>query len=322
MSGEIETVIAVDVGGTEIKGAVCDAGGAALAQRRRPTPVSAGVPAVLDEIAGLITELASAAESTVRGVGLIMPGVVDAAAGIARYSTNIGWRDLAIRDQIRDRVGLPVAIEHDVRAGGLAEARLGAAHGVDEALFLAIGTGIAGASILGGRLVTGAGNLAGEIGHLPVFPDGELCACGQRGCTETYASAAALPRRYRTLGGTGGERPEQIRAEQVIERAEAGDPIAVRVFDEAITALARALVSYILLLDPALIVIGGGLSLAGDRLLVPLVERIGLGLVWRDVPELVTARFGADSGRVGAALVGWQAYRSGLLATVPLAATP
>ena len=301
-----DTVIAVDVGGTGIKAALCLPGGEPLLTRRRVTPVDRGVPAVLAAIADVITELAAQAEQRrhpVAGVGLILPGVVDPVAGIARYSTNIGWRELAIRDQIQDRVGIPVAIEHDVRAAGLAEASQGAARGVDEALYLAVGTGIAAACITRGQIVTGAGGLAGEIGHLPVVSGGERCACGQVGCAETYASGAALARRYRAGGGRG----DQPDAPEVIARAASGDPVAVRVFDEAVTALARALISYTLLLDPALIVVGGGLSLAGARLLDPLAAAITAGLAWRSAPALVAAHFGADSGQVGAALIGWQA---------------
>ncbi len=299
-----DAVIAVDIGGTSIKAAVCDAAGTAIVELRRATPVSAGIPAVVEAISAVIAELtAQTADSwTIRGVGLSLPGVVDAAAGIARYATNLGWHDLPIRDLIGASAGLPVAIEHDVRAAGIAELRLGAARGVSDALFVSVGTGISCAVIVGGQVSAGAGDQAGEIGHLPAFPDGEICACGQRGCAETYASAAALPRRFRALGGEGCQS-----AEQVIARAEAGDPIATAVFADAITALARMLVSCTLLLDPAVIVIGGGMSLAGRRLLDPLAERIQQGLTWRSAPKLVPAHFGADAGQVGAALLGWRA---------------
>ena len=303
-----DTLIAVDVGGTGIKAALCGPDGGLILARRLATPVDRGVPAVLAAIADVITELAAQGQQRrqpVTGVGLILPGIVDPAAGIARYSTNLGWRDLPIRDEIQGRVGLPVAIDHDVRAAGLAEASLGAARGLAEALYLSIGTGIAAACITGGRIVTGAGGLAGEIGHLPVLPDGERCACGQVGCAETYASGAALARRYRAAG------TDKLDAEQVIARAAAGDPVAVRVFQEAITALARALINYTLLFDPALIVVGGGLSLAGARLLDPLAAAISAGLAWRCAPALVPAQFGADSGRLGAVLIGRQAASRG-----------
>jgi len=303
-------VIAVDVGGTAIKAAVADADGVEIIRTRRPTPVADGVPAVLDALVDLIAQLRSRAapEFAVRGVGLIFPGVVDSAAGIACYSANLGWRDLPIRDLIGERTGLPVAIDHDVRAAGLAEARLGAARDVDDALYLAIGTGISGAVISGGTVLTGAASMAGEIGHLPAVPNGEQCRCGQRGCTETYASAAALGRRYLAAGGAPVSTGRSVCAQDVLARAAAGDPIAIAIFDDAITALGRALTSYTMLLDPSLIVVGGGLVGAGPALLGPLAAALGRGLAWRPAPPLVPARFGADSGRRGAALVGWQAH--------------
>jgi glucokinase len=296
-----EAVLAVDVGGTGIKAALCDRNCTVLTTAVRDTPVAEGVPAVVAAICAVIEELATKAGTAIAGVGLILPGVVDAAAGIARYSANIGWRELAIRDQVRHRVGLPVAIEHDVRAAGLAEATLGAAKGIADALFVGIGTGIAAASIVGGRLVPGAGSLAGEIGHLPAVPGGEPCACGQHGCLERYASASAIARRYRARAG----RPAT--AAEVIGLAERGDPVAGAIFDEALDALARTLIGCVLLLDPELIVLGGGLSLAGDVLLRPLVDRIEAGLAWRDPVPLRAAHFGDRSGRIGAALIGWQA---------------
>lgn len=319
-------VIGVDVGGTDLKGSVSDGSGTELSRLRRRTPVADGVPAVVTAIVDLVEELRSGTDPAVpvRGIGLIFPGVVEATAGMARYSVNIGWRDLPLREIVSERVGLPVAIDHDVRAGGLAELTLGAARGSREALFLPIGTGIAGAVISNGVVVTGAQHTAGEIGHIPVYPDGERCACGQRGCTETYASASALPRRYaaaaadQTRAAAADQRQAAaaepgstlpVRAEDVIALAAAGDPLARTVFDEAITALGRALVTYTMLMDPSVIVVGGGMVRAGSALLDPLADAVRSGLTWRDAPAIVAARFGSDAGRVGAALVGWQAVQ-------------
>ncbi len=302
-------VIAVDIGGTELKAAVCDAEGTPLLQRRLPTPATRA-SAVLDAITELIEQLRDdAGKLAIVAAGLIMPGVVDAGAGIVRYSTNIDWAGSPIRDLIADRVGLPVAIEHDARAAGLAEFRLGAARGLAEALFVSIGTGIGAATMTGGRVVAGATQRAGELGHASAFGDGERCACGQIGCVEAYASASALPRRYHALGGAD---PSCLRAEQVIARAEAGDEVAIAVFDTAIAALSQVLASYIMIMDPALIVLGGGLSLAGEKLLLPLAQRLRQALSWREPPPLAPARFGAQAGQVGAALVAWQAYRARL----------
>jgi glucokinase len=297
-------VIALDVGGTSIKGAVETGDGAVDSRTEVPTPVADGVDAVVSAIVATIETLRSAASPhlTVAGVGIIFPGVVDRAAGVARYSANIGWRDLPIRRLVADRVGLPVAIDHDVRAAGLAEARLGAARGVDEALFVSIGTGIAAAVVTGGRVVSGAGGMAGELGHLPVIQDGETCACGLRGCVETYASAASLARRY-----AAGARTAPMRAEDVIALAGGDDAIAQRVFGEAVVALSRALVSYVFVMDPSLIVIGGGMAAAGSALTVPLTAELERSMVWRQAPAVVTSELGGDAGRRGAALVAWNA---------------
>jgi glucokinase len=305
-----DAVIALDVGGTDIKAAVSDADGGELVRSQCPTPVSDGV---LDALVGQIEQLRRQAEPghRIRGVGLICAGLVDPVAGIARYSTNIGWRDVPLRDVISDRTGLPVAIEHDVRAAGLAEARLGAARGAGTALYVSIGTGISAAVILDGAVLPGSAGMAGEMGHLPALPDGERCACGQRGCAEAYASGAALPRRYLAAGGAPAAAGQPLRAQEVLARAAAGDRAAVAVFGDAITALGRALISCTLLLDPSLIVIGGGVAGAGPALFQPLAAELSRGLAWRTAPPLVPARFGADSGRRGAALVGWQAHRHG-----------
>ncbi|HEX2904617.1 MAG TPA: ROK family protein [Jatrophihabitans sp.] len=299
--GPPRLVIAVDVGGTAIKAARCSVTAAdvqVLAEHSLATPVGSGVPAVL---AAITETIGSLREGPVGGVGVIMPGAVDAENGIARYSANLGWRNLPIRAQLAQRAGLPVAIDHDVRAAARAELALGAARGHSHALFVSIGTGIAAASIIEGTVTVGARQLAGELGHVPVFPDGARCACGQRGCTETYASAAAIARRYAHASG----RPAT--AQDVLARAAAGEPAAHEVFQQAVTALARSLVFATLLTDPGLIVLGGGLSLAGAALLDPVRQQLTDALAWRPPPELTSARFGAKAGQVGAALLGARA---------------
>jgi len=202
---------------------------------------------------------------------------------------------------VAEGVGLPVILDHDVRAAGLAELELGAGRGAHEMLFVALGTGIAAAVITRGQLATGATGMAGELGHLPVVPDGELCACGQRGCTETYASGAAISRRYSAVSGISG-----IPARDVISRASAGDDLAQRIFSDAITALGRALVNYVLIMDPEMIIIGGGLADSGAALLDPLTRKVQGGLAWRSAPTITDGRFGADAGRRGAALLAWR----------------
>ena len=195
---------------------------------------------------------------------------------------------------------MPVAFGHDVRAGGLAEGTLGAARGVPDYLFLAVGTGIAAAVVLDGRPYSGRG-YAGEIGHIVVDPDGPLCGCGARGCLESIASAAAIAEHYATRTG------ERVDAATVRERVVANDPDARVVWDGAIGALAGALAAYTSLLAPELVVVGGGLASAGDTLLVPLAAELDRRLRFQQRPQLVAAELGDQAGALGAALLAWRA---------------
>ncbi|CAM3430228.1 ROK family protein [Kibdelosporangium persicum] len=280
-----------------MKGAVVQRDGTARTVEQRPTRPQP------DTVEGILRFAADLAETAgpVRAVGLAVPGIVDEQRGIARYSANLGWRDLPLRDIAAQRLGLPVALTHDVRAGGVAEHEFGAARGVDDFLFLPIGTGIAGTVFTGGVPYRGADGMAGEIGHAPVPATtigaaDEPCACGQRGCLETYASAAALVRRY-------GD--PALSAADVVARVPS-DPRAATVFSEAVRALGFALTTYTMLLDPALIVIGGGLAEAGETLLAPVRAQLAVGVSWRMPPRVVGAQLGASAGRLGAAIRAWE----------------
>ena len=301
-----DLVIGVDVGGTTIKAALFDSDGLEYFRGDRPTPRHLGPDAVItttiDVIAELRAQIPEAAR--VRAVGLVVPGLVDAQQGIAVYAANLGWRLLPLRQIVAEAVGLPVILDHDVRAAGLAELELGAGRGLQEVLFVALGTGVAAAVITRGQVAAGATGRAGELGHLPVFPDGEWCACGQRGCTETYASAAALSRRYAAASGIS-----DVPAEDVISRAASGDPLADKIFNDAITALGRALVIYVLLMDPELILIGGGMGASGASLLGPLTRAVQAGLAWRPAPVILNGMFAGDAGRRGAGLLAWHALK-------------
>jgi glucokinase len=213
-------------------------------------------------------------------------------------SANLAWRDVPLRSLLADRVGLPVVLGHDVRAGGLAEATLGAGRGARSTLFVALGTGIAAAHVVGGQPQAGASWTAGELGHVVVDRSGSPCACGQRGCLETISSAAAVERRY--AGITGEER---ITAEGVAGLVRTGAPAALQVWHDAVDALATALTMAVLLLDPEVIVIGGGLSRAGATLLDPLRASLAARFSFRTEPEVVAAQLGEWAGCWGAALL-------------------
>ena len=286
-------VIALDLGGTSLKAGLVDPAGETLRVLRRPSRREQGPDAVVAGLLEAVGELASDAQPA--AIGLVVPGIVDEAAGLAAFSANFGWRDLPLRALLEERTGLPVAFGHDVRAGGLAEGRLGAARGVRDFLFLALGTGVAGAAVVDGRPYAGGG-YAGEIGHVVVEPGGRECGCGARGCLETVASAAAIAARY----GHGAT------AAQVAARCAAGEPEACHVWRAAVEALADALAMYVSVLAPELIVVGGGLSEAGDQLLAPLGAALDERLTFHRRPRLCRAALGDQAGRLGAALLAWE----------------
>jgi glucokinase len=219
---------------------------------------------------------------------------------VARYAANVGWRDVPLRELLTRDLGLPVAVDHDVRAAGHAERVLGRARGVADCLVVVIGTGIAGVVVSGGAPVRGATDLAGEIGHVPVYPDGDPCACGQRGCTETYASAAAIARRYLARSG------RRLTAAEVVAARES-DPAAAQVWAEATEALGLALTTYTMLLDPSLVVLAGGLSAAGAALREPVRDALAARLAWRPAPPVELSRLAGRAGQYGAALFAWRA---------------
>jgi glucokinase len=290
-----EAVLAVDVGGTTMKGAVVDAGGALLRERSRPTPAADGPDAVVRALLKVIAELA--ADGDVGAVGVVVPGAVDAEAGRAVFSANLGFRDLPLREVVAEATGLPVLLEHDVRAADVAEREVGATAGVDDYVLAVIGTGIAAVIRAGGERVVGATKVPGELGHIPVWPRGEQCSCGQRGCLERYASAAAIARRYAEAGGEPG-----LSAVEVLARS-ADDELAAKVWAEAVEALALAFTTCKYLLDPALIVIAGGLSDAGDALLEPVQQELAKLVLWREPPVVKLSPLGGRAGLIGAALL-------------------
>jgi glucokinase len=249
-----DLALAIDVGGTTIKAELVDRAGTVVASDQRPTPPGHRARDAVAEVG--LTLLAQRGDAPVVGAGVVVPGLVDRAAGVATYSANIGWRDLELVRSLGDAWRLPVRIAHDVASGGVAEHRLGAGVGTQDLVFVAIGTGIAASILSGGHLVTGHRGESAEIGHLAVRT-GVPCACGRDGCLEAIASAAAIARRYTALSGD-----HVAGAHDVAARLDT-DHVARQVWQDAVEALADALAVVSLVVGPALVVIGGGLSRAG-----------------------------------------------------------
>ncbi|WP_330275572.1 ROK family protein [Lentzea sp. NBC_00516] len=289
--GDFVSVLGVDVGGTAIKAVLVDDAGTVLETRSRPTPRRG--PSVVLEVLDVVGHLAE--ELPADQVGVAVPGIVDERRGVGVFSENLGWRDVPFADLLTDRLRRPVAFTHDVRAGALAENRLGGGRGARTMLFLPIGTGIASALVTDGH-VHDADGYAGELGHVDVG-HGEPCLCGGTGCLEAIASAAAIARRYTALTGR-----EISGAVDVARRVEAGEPEAVTVWKAAVEGLVTALAWTASMLAPEVVVVGGGLSGADRLLLEPLARSLSARLTFQREPRLVRATLGGLAGCRGAAL--------------------
>ncbi|AYV28428.1 Glucokinase [Streptomyces sp. ADI95-16] len=301
----IAHVIALDVGGTGMKAALIAGDGTLLHQARRATDRERGPEAVVETILDFAAELLELGSerfgTAASAAGVAVPGIVDADRGIAVYAANLGWRDVPLRERLSTRLGgIPVSLGHDVRTGGLAEGRIGAGRGADRFLFVPLGTGIAGAIGIAGRIEAGAHGYAGEIGHIVVRPGGPACGCGQHGCLETLASAAAVSRAWAAASGD----PDADAAD-CAKAVESGDDRARSVWHTAIGALADGLVTAITLLDPRTLIIGGGLAEAGETLFTPLRAAVGERVTFQRLPEIVPAALGDTAGCLGAGLLAW-----------------
>lgn len=282
MSGRL--AIAVDLGGTNIHAALVDRDGRIVAADKQRTPVAGGPDAVLGRIASIADHLRAHAReigAEVLGVGLGIPGLVDAPAGRSVFSPNLFWRDVPVLEPIAAALRLPVRMDNDVRCATLGEFHFGAGRGLENFVCITLGTGIGSGIVVGGRLYRGSHQSAGEIGHVRVVPDGPPCNCGRTGCLEAVASATAVARMAgdRLAAGAGGLLPEYaaagassgsaLDAALVARAALAGDAVAREILAEAGTYLGMAIATYADLVDPSVFIVGGGLSLAGELVLEP-----------------------------------------------------
>jgi glucokinase len=294
----VDCVVGVDIGGTRTKVVALQAadgpGARPLAEEVLPTP-----PDVADRFVEHVRACLAlvAADHRVTGLGVVVPGLVDDRTGTAVWSANLGWRDLALRELATRAAGpggsVAVAVGHDVRAGLVGEHRFGAARDEPDVLFVALGTGLASALLVDGALVVGS-PWSGEIGHVVVRPGGPRCGCGTRGCLEAIVGAGALARRWQEITGRAGD------ARVVAEQAAAGEPVAVLLWDEAIDALGAALAPVVAATGTRLVLVGGGLSNAGARLIDPLTATLHARLPGQQV-RVLRAGLGDRAAALGAA---------------------
>ena len=306
-------VVGVDIGGTKVLAGVVDDAGAAAPAPQRTTPGRRGVTRqAVDAMVEAILEAAGG--QPLAGVGVAAAGFVDPAGDRVMFAPHLPWQGEPLRELLQDRLGCPVLLDNDANCAARAEGHHGAARGARSALMITMGTGIGGAVLLDGRVLRGANGMAGEFGHMQVVPGGQACECGKTGCWEQYSSGNALVRNARALmaeqpsvlAESSGGRPERVTGPMVTSAAEEGDLVARQAFASVGDWLGIGTANLVAALDPEVVVVGGGVSAAGDKLLDPAraaLRRTLVGAAHRRVPDLLVATLGPRAGMIGAALL-------------------
>lgn len=292
----VSTAYGVDVGATAVKAAAVTAQGEILAEYSCPTPLESSATverAVLDAL-----DIVRYQVDTGSAVGIGTPGWTSADRRCVRYSPNLPWVDEPVADRVERAVGLPVILENDADAAAWAEYRFGAAAGASSMVALILGSGVGGSIIVDGHPIRGASGRAGELGHCTYVTGGHACACGRVGCLENYASGRSLLRRAAGFFATDVE---------LHAAARNGDARACAIYRDFGVDVGRALANVVLVLDPEVVLIGGGVSDAFDLIAPAAREALGveLGDRWnQEVPDLVQAQLGSAAGRIGCADIG------------------
>ncbi|NYG58022.1 glucokinase [Nocardioides daedukensis] len=304
--------IGVDVGGTKIAGGVVDTDGRVLETVRAESPAedSQAIVAAITEMVLRLSE-----RHRIEAVGVSAAAFIDAARSTVLFAPNLAWRDVELRAVLSESVNLPVVVENDGNAAAWGEFTHGAAADADDLLMVAVGTGVGGGLVLDGALHRGGFGIAGEIGHVRVERNGRKCGCGRFGCLEQYASGTALERFAREavtsdptsaahlLDQVGGD-PEAIEGPMITEAAKAGDEFAIARLAELGTWLGEGVAQIAAVIDPGVIVIGGGVCEAGDLLIEPMrsayIDNL-TGSQHRPVADFRLATLGNTAGLIGAA---------------------
>jgi glucokinase len=301
-------LVGIDLGGTNAQGASAAPDGTILRKGKIPTRSALGADTVIDDLADLILELTGG--QPLEAVGLGVPGLLDLDQGLCVFSGNLKWRNVQIVSQLSGKVGAPVFIDNDVRVAALGEFSRGEAQNCKDFIYITVGTGIGSGIFIDGRLLRGPRWSAGEVGHMVLSPQGPDCTCGSRGCLEALASATAIARNGRAAATANPQSllnrlvPDSvdIDAALIFKAADLGDQAAVQVVSEAMDWLGLGVANLVNIFNPELVVIGGGVSLAGEKLLSPVrnqVARLAMP-VQREMVRLRTSALGDIAGVEGA----------------------
>ena len=282
-------VLGIDIGGTNlVVGSVAEDGSALHAMASEPTHAEAGATAVVDRLVALAERAIARTRrevpgAQIAGVGVGAPGPLDTRSGVVLLTPNLGWVNMPLRKIIHDRLGLPAALDNDANCAVLGEWWVGAARGARHAIGITIGTGIGGGLVLDGKLYHGASDVAGEIGHTTIDTQGRRCKCGNYGCLEAYASGPNIAMRAIEAAEAGAETSlsrlvdgdlRKISAQTVYEAARAGDELALEVVNDTAKFLGIGIANLLNIFNPEVVVVCGGVTLAGDHLFVPLRREV------------------------------------------------
>lgn len=309
-----ETVtIGIDLGGTKVEAAMVSAAGRILVKHRYPTDARQGAAGIIAAIARAVGKCRHGSPQAPTAVGIGVAGQVDAVTGMVHFAPNLDWHDVALKDELEDKLHLPVVVTNDVRAATWGEWLHGAGKDCDDLVCVFVGTGIGGGIVSGGRMLTGAANTAGEIGHVTIVTGGRRCRCPNRGCLEAYAGGWAIAQRAQqavrrnpdagqALTKLAGS-VESITAVTLAKACRKADPLASRLIEETGDYLAAGIVGIVNGYNPRRVILGGGI-MEGFPGLMPMIEKqVRTRALAAAVKELgvVAAMLGNDAGVIGAA---------------------
>lgn len=315
---EQRVIVGIDVGGSSIKMALLSTEGEIIHKLEEATPQGEDkVIEQIDQMISTILQNENATRQQVIGVGIGIPGPVEAETGFVFRAVNLGWYGTPLKEKLEKLSGLPVFVNNDANVAALGEMWKGAGQGAKDMVMITLGTGVGGGIILNGKVISGLNGVGGEIGHITMTPGtGPACNCGKTGCLETYASATALIRMGTELA-TSGKSPQlaavlakkgKLQAKDIFDAAHAGDQEAVAVIDEAAFYLGFAFSHLANMLDISRIVVGGGVSAAGEFLFSRIRREFAKYIAFpflADSCQIVPATLGNDAGVIGA---GWMVY--------------
>lgn len=321
--------VGIDLGGTNIAVGVVNEEYKIISKYNKPTGAGRTADEICEDMAFSVREAISGVDCTledIKWVGIGIPGTINSKSGMISFTNNLGFDGLPIKKIMQEKLGLTVFLENDANAAAYGEALAGAGKNKNHILMLTLGTGVGGAYISDGKIFGGRDNMGGEFGHMGIMVDGRSCTCGRKGCLEAYVSATGLVQSMReameihpeSLAWHLVSSLHEVEGKTVFQAMEQNDLVAKRVFEAYIECLSYGIVNYINLFMPETIILGGGISNQGDRLVLPLRSKVKqelynetTGSTFHELsscsikcPQIICAELRNDAGIIGAALLG------------------